>query len=145
MSTPQNQTREALQAVASLSAQVLKMANHLNTKAASAPKAVSHEQVSKTASALIQYGWIEQGLTKEAVEKFLSDPTVALEAMANLAEKAAGERGSGDSRLSNGKMTKTYEKTASSETNPFGNNFEESEADKAYDARMRAYHRNGSR
>lgn len=144
MSTPQNQTREALQAVASLSAQVLKMATHLNAKAASAPKAVSPEQVTKTASALIDNGWIDQGLTKEAVEKFLADPQTVLEAMENLAVKAAQERG-GDTRLSNGKATKSYEKTASSELSPFGNNFAESEADKAYNARLSAYQRNGSR
>jgi hypothetical protein len=144
MSTPQNQTREAIQAVASLGAQVLKMASHLNTKAASAPKAVSPEQITKTAAALIEHGWVEQGLTKEAVEKFLADPQVALEAMENLAAKAAQERG-GDARLSNGKATKAYEKTASSELSPFGNNFAESEADKAYNARLSAYQRNGSR
>lgn len=144
MSTPQNQTREALQAVASLSAQVLKMANHLNTKMASAPKAVGQDQVTKTANALIEHGWVEKGLTKEAVEKFLQDPQIVLEAMESLAAKAAAERGA-DARLSNGRVTKTYEKSASSETNPFGNNFEESEADKAYNSRLSTYTRNGSR
>jgi hypothetical protein len=146
MSTPQtNQTREALQAVAGLSAQVLKMATHLNTKMASAPKAVSQDQVTKTANALIEHGWVEKGLTKEAVEKFLQDPQIVLEAMESLAAKAAAERGAGDARLSNGRVTKTYEKSASSETNPFGNNFEESEADRTYNSRLSTYTRNGTR
>jgi len=142
MATPQNQTREALQAVASLSAQVLKMATHLNAKAASAPKAVSPDQVTKTAAALIDNGWVEKGLTKEAVEKFLADPQTVLEAMENLAVKAAAERG-GDDRLASGRVTKAYEKTASSELSPFGNNFVESEADKLYNSKLSTYQRTG--
>jgi hypothetical protein len=142
MATPNpavtNQTREALQAMAALSAQVVKMAGVLNAKQAAAPKAADKDQLTKTAAALVDLGFAN-GLTKEAVEKQLADPTVALTALENLAD-LAHKQAAGDGRLANGKVT---EKVAMSDLNPFGSNFNESEADAAYIRRMSAYQHNG--
>jgi hypothetical protein len=60
----------------------------------------------------------------------------ALENLADLAHKQAA----GDGRLANGKVT---EKVAMSDLNPFGSNFNESEADAAYIRRMSAYQHTG--
>lgn len=141
MST-QNQTREVLQAVAALSAQVVKMAGVMNAKQASAPKAVDPEQLTKTAAALVDTGWA-QGHTKEAVAKLLGDPNTALETLENLAVEAAKRANEVDKRLANGRPT---EKIAMSESSPFGLNFQESEADARYNRALSGYvHQNGSR
>lgn len=145
MSTPnanQPTTQQALQAVASLSAQVLRMATAVNTKMASAPKTADAAQLEKTAAALIDCGWTP-GMDKAAVVKLLADPQTALVAFENLAVKAAQEiSGGGDPRLVNGRAT--GEKTAGTESNPFGLGHAESEADKMYAARLKAYQHNGS-
>lgn len=133
--TQTNQTTEALQAMAALNAQVLKMANVINTRMAAAPKPVDPAQVAKTASALLDNGWAP-GVEKAAAEQLLADPHTALVTLENLAVKAAQEVRK-DPRLENGEMTNSKQ---ANDTTPFGlGHNTESEADKAYKAKLRSY------
>lgn len=136
MGTQTVQTQEALQAVAALSAQVLRMAGVVNTKMASAPRAVDPAQIKAAADALVDNGWAPE-MDKEAVAKLLSDPTVAITTLTNLAVKAAVEV-NGDPRLAAGRATSTK---FAADPSPFGTGVE-SEADRAYAARLKSYVRN---
>ena len=97
---------QTVQALAQMSAGVLKMGQELKTRLAAAPKAVDAEVLEKCAQAMIDSGWIDAARKPQLLDA-LSDPTKALETLAEVATKSAeaidGARNNGaDPRLGNG-------------------------------------------
>ncbi len=127
---------ETVKAATVLSTEALKLAKAAQERLKAAPKTVDPELVKQAAAAVVDNGWTP-GLDHAQVAEYLADPAQALQALARLAAKAAGDA---QNRLADGTHTETEK--AAAENRPVGYYTGQSPADVQFMSRMKRYTQN---